>query len=294
MRPLFSTQIQRHESIIAKNKTLSDLLSSAGDAFPGSDYRPPDHKNWMSGLDPGRLRVDQIVWPGTHNSATDEIGIRFISRPFARCQSLSIYEQLVAGVRALDVRVQEGRRVCHGALATYGVDVVMADVKRFLSETESEVVLLEMRTEFGHGDPPGEYLVDQLGEFLIHQDDRVFQKTLADLLLRRVMCVWKPMKSPSPKRGNPLWVAEHLRDDWIDTDLPWTKFESNMRHMGRQEPVSARKYSYRVENTVTPQTDYPVWSVWQVTERIHGYARLFMAQAVARGFGDRLGGGGKK
>lgn len=285
-----SKQINRRKAISTEKKTLVDLNGKAGSDYPGSDYRPPDRKNWMSGLDTHRLQLYQIVWPGTHDSATNKIGIRFVSRPFAQCQSCSIYQQLAKGARVLDIRVQEDRRVCHGILKSYNIDVVINDVKKFLSETQSEIIILEIRTEFGQQDPPefDKYLVEQFGGLLIPQDDRAFHKTVAELVPGRVICVWKPRKSPAPKAGDPLWSAGHLKDNWIDTDLPSTKFESNLKHLTQQEPVSSRKFFYRVENTVTPKADNPIVCVWPVTKRIHGYARLFIAQAFARGFADRL------
>ncbi|GAB2291970.1 hypothetical protein Dimus_026219 [Dionaea muscipula] len=244
----------------------------------------------MAGLDPGKLIVYKIVWPGTHDSATNKIGIRFISRPFAQCQSLSVYSQLLLGTRVLDIRVQEDRRVCHGILKSYGIDVVLRDVKNFLSETKSEIIILEIRTEFGHQDPPDfdKYLEDELGDYLIRHDEHVFGKTVSELLPKRVICVWKPRNSPQPKAGGALWSAGYLKDNWIDTDLPSTKFESNIHHLSEQPPVSSRKFFYRVENTVTPQADNPVLCVWPVTNRIHGYAHLFITQCFSRGYGDRL------
>ncbi|KAG9442605.1 hypothetical protein H6P81_018459 [Aristolochia fimbriata] len=285
-----SKQLQRRKAISVEKKTLSELHSASGTDFPGGDYIPPDRKNWMSVLDPHKLPLHKIVFPGTHDSATNKIGIRFLSRPFAQCQSLSIYHQLAAGARLLDIRVQEDRRVCHGVLKSYDVAVVIADVKKFLSETQSEIVVLEVRTEFGHKDPPefDTYLTEQLGNLLIRHDDRVFHKTVAELLPGRVICIWKPRNSPAPQPGGALWGAGYLKDNWIDTDLPSTKFESNLKHLGQQPPVASRKYFYRVENTVTPQPDNPIVCVKPVTERIHGYARLFIAQAFARGIADRL------
>ncbi|KAF8405379.1 hypothetical protein HHK36_010283 [Tetracentron sinense] len=285
-----SKQVVRRKAISTEKKSLCDLHQNCGEEYPGSDYRPPDRKNWMSGLDPHKIHINKIVWPGTHDSATNKIGIPLITRPFAQCQSLSIYNQLARGARVIDIRVQEDRRVCHGILVTYGIDVVIRDIKKFLSETQSEIIILEIRTEFGHEDPPefDKYLVDQLGEFLIHQDDRVFEMTVAELLPKRVICVWKPRKSPHPKAGDPLWSSGYLKDNWIDTDLPSTKFESNIKHLSEQQPVSARKFFYRVENTVTPQADNPVLCVRPVTGRIHGYARLFIVQCFSRGYSDRL------
>ncbi|KAL3356617.1 hypothetical protein AABB24_017330 [Solanum stoloniferum] len=285
-----SKQVERRKAIDTQKKSLCDLKEKNGCNFPGYDYHVQDRKNWMSTLAPEKLHVNQIVWPGTHDSATDEIGIPFISRPFAQCQSLSIYQQLVTGVRVLDIRVQEDRHVCHGILLCYHVDVVINDVKKFLSETHSEIIILEIRTEFGHDDPPDfdKYLEAELGEFLIHQDDNVFNKTIAELLPKRIICVWKPGKSPKPSQGSPLWSSCYLKDNWIDTDLPEKKFESNMKYLSEQPPVTSRKFFYRVENTVTPQADNPVLWVKPVTERIHPYARLFIMECISRGYGDRL------
>ena len=98
-------------------------------------------------------------------TATDRIGIPLVTRPFAQCQSLSVYHQLVLGTRVLDIRVQKDRKVCHGILVTYSIDVVIKDIKKFLSETHSEIIIREVRTEYGHDDPPefDKYLMDHLG-----------------------------------------------------------------------------------------------------------------------------------
>ncbi|KAE9620304.1 hypothetical protein Lal_00019218 [Lupinus albus] len=285
-----SKQVERRKALHKEKKILSDLGFSSGEDYPGSDYHPIDRKNWMFGLDPQKLHINKIVWPGTHDSATDKIGIPFITRPFAQCQSLSIYNQLVMGTRVFDIRVQKDRLVCHGILVTYSVDIVIKDVKKFLSETESEIIILEVRTEFGHEDPPefDKYLDEQLGEYLIPQDDKVFEKTIAEVLPKRVICVWKPRKSPQPKAGSNLWSEGYLKDNWINTDLPSTKFDSNLKHLSEQQPVTSRKYFYRVENTVTPVPDNPILCVRPVTERIHGYNRLFIAECFSKGYADRL------
>lgn len=285
-----SKQVERRKAISTEKKTLCGLHEKCGVDFPECSYKPADRKNWMAGINPDKVHINQIVWPGTHDSATNRIGVPCITRPFAQCQNLSIYKQLVKGTRVLDIRVQEDRRVCHGILKAYNVDVVINDVKKFLSETEKEIIILEIRTEFGHEDPAefDKYLVEQFGELLIHQDDNVFHKTISELLPKRIICVWKPRKSPQAKAGSPLWNSGHLKDNWIDTDLPSTKFESNMKHLSEQPPVTSRKYFYRVENTVTPQADNPILCVKPVTGRIHGYARLFITQCFSRGCADRL------
>lgn len=97
------------------------------------------------------------------------------------------YEQLVNGTWVLDIRIQQDCRVCHGILLTYGVDVFIRDrdVKRFLPETKSEIIILEIRTKNGHKDLPGsdKYLVEELGDYLIPLDEAVFKK-IAGVLQR--------------------------------------------------------------------------------------------------------------
>ncbi|PPD90704.1 hypothetical protein GOBAR_DD12363 [Gossypium barbadense] len=285
-----SKQIQRRKAVSVEKQMLFDLNENCGEIFPGCDYRPTDRKNWMASLGPKDLHINNIVWPGTHNSATDRIGIPCISRPFAQCQTLSVYQQLALGTRVLDIRVNENNHVCHGILLTYNIDVVINDVKKFLFKTTSEVIILEIRTEYGHRDPPEfeDYLEEKLSMYLIHQDDYVFGKTIAELLPKRIICVWKQRNSPQPKPGSPFWSAEYLKDNWIDTDLPSTKFDSNLKYLSDQAPVSSRNFFYRVENTVTAQPDNPVVCVRPVTGRIHGYARLFINRCFAEGCANRL------
>uniref|UniRef100_A0A0D9WYM1 Phosphatidylinositol-specific phospholipase C X domain-containing protein n=1 Tax=Leersia perrieri TaxID=77586 RepID=A0A0D9WYM1_9ORYZ len=283
-------QFKHLEEANAQEQALADLLSSSGDSFPGSGYHPANRKSWMESIGPNRLRFHQVVWPGTHDSATNGIG-NLMTRPFAECQTLSVYDQLSLGCRVLDVRVREDRTVCHGILSSYHVDVVLDDLKRFLAETTSEVVILEIRTEFDQQDPPdfARYLVDKLGDHLIPQDEQVFNRTIAELLPRRVICVWKPRQSPAPNPGDLLWSGGYLRDDWIDTDMPKTKFDSNLDKLSQNPPVSERKYFYRVENTVTPTTSsVSSLTVEPVTRRIHRFARLFISRAVATGNGSKL------
>ncbi|MED6194610.1 hypothetical protein PIB30_030104 [Stylosanthes scabra] len=290
MGDVISKQIERRRAIQTQEKTLNDLMRIDGEDYPGSDYYLMTRETWMHDLNPEKLQIKKIVWPGTHDSATNEIGIPFITRPFAQCQSISIYEQLLMGTRVLDIRVQKDRKVCHGILTTYSVDIVIDDVKRFLSETKSEIIILEVRTEYGHEDPPDfdMYLEEKLGDYLIPNDEQVFEKTIGEVLPKRVICVWKPSKLPKPEAGGMLWSEGYLRDNWINTDLPETKFESNLEYLSKQEPVNSRKYFYRVENTVTPVPDNPIVCVRPVTERIHAYARLFISQCFTKEIGDRL------
>ncbi|KMZ75704.1 hypothetical protein ZOSMA_110G00050 [Zostera marina] len=98
--------------------------------FPGSDYHPANRKIWMAILGPTLLRVNQIVWSGTHYSATNEIGATINPHPspffivggsYAEYQTDSIYTQLVNVVRMLDIRIGENWCVKYKNIQNYPV-----------------------------------------------------------------------------------------------------------------------------------------------------------------------------
>ncbi|XP_076898421.1 uncharacterized protein LOC143551981 [Bidens hawaiensis] len=287
MMEIFRKVIGGMESVAHKTSEVVETVASEIDPR-FFNHHPADRRNWISGLNP---QLNQIVWPGTHNSATNQIGVEFITRGPAECQHKSIYDQLVMGTRLLDVRVNGDRNICHGkVVSNRTIDEAISHVKRFISETNSEIIILEIRTEHGHTDPPEfeNYLEQQLGEYLIRQDDQVFHKTVAEILPKRIICIWKPRKSDPPRPGSLIWSSGYLQDDWTNTDLPERKFVNNLKHLSKQPPVSSRYYFYRVEHTLTAQMDNLIWDVKMLSERIEPFRRLFIAQCFSRNIADRL------
>ncbi|GLJ36362.1 hypothetical protein SUGI_0729930 [Cryptomeria japonica] len=145
-------QISKHKSMHQEMQVLKDLHDTKGVDFPGSDYYSANgnHKEWMLKLNLNSVRVRDVVWLDTHDSATDKMGIPLLTCPLAQCQECSIYNQLVGSTRGLDLRVEASRRVCRGVLKSYKVDLVIRDIKRFLSDMESEFLIVEVRTKDGH------------------------------------------------------------------------------------------------------------------------------------------------
>lgn len=90
-------------------------------------------QNKLFGLEPMILQPIRLA---SHAS----LGLLLNDNP---CPSTS---SLCWGQRVIDIRVQEDRKVCHGVLVTYSIDVVIKDLKKFLSETQSEIIILEVRT----------------------------------------------------------------------------------------------------------------------------------------------------
>eukprot|EP01055_Gregarina_sp_Pseudo9_P000216 Gregarina_sp_Pseudo_9__215@NODE_113_length_4196_cov_42_918210_g105_i0_p1_GENE_NODE_113_length_4196_cov_42_918210_g105_i0NODE_113_length_4196_cov_42_918210_g105_i0_p1_ORF_typecomplete_len773_score154_11PIPLCX/PF00388_19/4_5e10PIPLCX/PF00388_19/1_6e03Varsurf_PPLC/PF03490_13/1_2e05_NODE_113_length_4196_cov_42_918210_g105_i0432361 len=120
--------------------------------------------NWMGVTIIQNSRIWDITIPGTHNSCTYDIehkeGNRALlkfAKLFIKCQEKSVYEQLVSGVRFLDLRVCKnvqsgyGEPFCaHGGYRTVSLRTVFRDIARFLDEHQTEVLLLSIRRDAGH------------------------------------------------------------------------------------------------------------------------------------------------
>eukprot|EP00249_Psilotum_nudum_P005130 c18607_g1_i1 orf=256-447(+) len=57
----------KHKAVAAEENKLAQLQKEEGTEFPGSDHCTTDYKEWMAVLDPERVKVKDIVWPGTHD-----------------------------------------------------------------------------------------------------------------------------------------------------------------------------------------------------------------------------------
>lgn len=112
-------------------------------------------KNWMKKLN-GGLPVTEINLPGTHDSCSFNAGFGFI----ANCQKKTVYEQLLSGIRFLDVRVKkkgESLLTVHAFITcrtpdgsrALTLDDVLSDCKKFLAESPSETILFSLKRDDG-------------------------------------------------------------------------------------------------------------------------------------------------
>ena len=97
-----------------------------------------------------------LVLPGTHDSGSGTIGRFKIFSAAGRTQNLSLYEQLKAGIRYLDVRVANGTTggddilsIWHGCLEGGNLDNALQGVADFLQEHTKELVVIELVPEYG-------------------------------------------------------------------------------------------------------------------------------------------------
>jgi 1-phosphatidylinositol phosphodiesterase len=102
--------------------------------------------NWMGAID-GSKKLSELSIPGTHDS-----GARYESFPAtAKCQNLTIDQQLNAGVRYLDIRCRHFNNVFeihHGAVfQNINFTNVLNSCNTFLANNPSETIIMAVKEE---------------------------------------------------------------------------------------------------------------------------------------------------
>ena len=124
---------------------ISPTVFWDGKTASKSDVRA-EGKAWMKSLDGGK-RISQFSMPGTHNSGARLEPIRGT----ARCQNLTISQQLNAGVRFLDIRcrhVNDAFDIYHGSIYQHlNFGDVLRDVLDFLRLNPCETVVMSVKEE---------------------------------------------------------------------------------------------------------------------------------------------------
>ncbi len=122
------------------SRILLSLLSVAANVCAAGN-------DWMTPLD-GTLALSRFSIPGTHDSGA-------LHEPVpgtAKCQDLTIAEQLNAGVRFLDVRcrhLDNAFTIHHGAVyQKIGFKDVLDDAYGFLSANPGETIIMSVKEEF--------------------------------------------------------------------------------------------------------------------------------------------------
>ncbi len=137
--------------------TVVIILTCAATAF-AIDEPKLTGANWMSTLPDSKI-ITSINIPGTHDSATQNISFE----PIIRTQSLSIVNQLNAGVRYLDIRLEKkgdeyisvhgiipNKKDCGAFSKTLKADDIIADCSEFLRSNPGETILMFVKEDNGY------------------------------------------------------------------------------------------------------------------------------------------------
>jgi 1-phosphatidylinositol phosphodiesterase len=131
-------------------KHLIDWGHYNTESTPGGNIQP----NWMSRLG-DNTKVTQLSIPGTHDSGTFACAW-YQDCDQSQCQSWNIYNQLRAGIRYLDLRIDirsDYLALGHGSVQFMALRDALKDVSRFLNENPREFVILAYQKNNGDGDP---------------------------------------------------------------------------------------------------------------------------------------------
>lgn len=133
------------------NSAFGNVLE--GEMEPGYDvsYLHDSHAGytnarWMKHI-PNQTSISELSIPGTHNS------LSLYGGNIPQTQTLSISSQLEMGIRFLDVRFKYSNgllRAYHGPILQHQTfDELLSTVSVFLSDNNTEVILIRMQNEAG-------------------------------------------------------------------------------------------------------------------------------------------------
>ncbi|KAK7495212.1 hypothetical protein BaRGS_00013622 [Batillaria attramentaria] len=197
---------------------------------------------------------------------------KHIMHKWGKCQRLSTLEQLLAGVRYLDLRVAYRVKDDQFYLvhSLYGprVSDVLEDVKTFLQEHPKEVVLLDFNHFYLERGLEKElhdrlitYIKDFFGELLCPKDqaDRIHLNSLWQNKRRVVVFYYASCVAS----GHPfLWPPQSISSNWADT-------------MSRRECLAVGETGARNRRTeqfhvcqavLTPSASTVIWQPWGSVE----------------------------
>lgn len=131
------------QSTDVKSLALVALAVAACSSDPAP---PPPDLGWMGPLADDAL-LSQLTIPGTHESGALYEPIQYS----AKCQSLTIADQLAAGVRYFDIRcrhVDDAFAIFHGPIDEQQTfDDVLAAMTDFLAANPSETIMISVKQE---------------------------------------------------------------------------------------------------------------------------------------------------
>lgn len=104
--------------------------------------------SWMREI-PNNRKISEISIPGTHDSMAHKSNLTSVDQ--SRTQSLSLENQLISGIRYLDIRLMHDSKkfsIYHGIVYTgYDFDDVLTTAKAFLRKNPTETIVMRVKQE---------------------------------------------------------------------------------------------------------------------------------------------------
>lgn len=219
--------------------------------------------DWMKELD-GELPLNQIVLPGSHDSATQYVQLAF----FSKCQALSIEEQLEAGCRYLDIRLgvdghNDTFKLMHGftncrtspfnPVDKLYLDDLLDDCYAFLKKHPTETVVFAVKQEHGKDSVAvfesmlNSYIREDADMWLLTDSIPTLDEARGKLVLMRryedegglearsgIPLIWADQKGAKDTRPNVVaekndFYTLYVQDRFeYDTEAKWEAFTKGM------------------------------------------------------------------
>ena len=219
--------------------------------------------DWMKELD-GELPLNQIVLPGSHDSATQYVQLAF----FSKCQALSIEEQLEAGCRYLDIRLgvdghNDTFKLMHGftncrtspfnPVDELYLDDLLDDCYAFLKKHPTETVVFAVKQEHGKDSVAvfesmlNSYIREDADMWLLTDSIPTLDEARGKLVLMRryedegglearsgIPLIWADQKGAKDTRPNVVaekndFYTLYVQDRFeYDTEAKWEAFTKGM------------------------------------------------------------------
>ncbi len=219
--------------------------------------------DWMKELD-GELPLNQIVLPGSHDSATQYVQLAF----FSKCQALSVAEQLEAGCRYLDIRLgvdghNDTFKLMHGftncrtspfnPVDKLYLDDLLDDCYAFLKKHPTETVVFAVKQEHGKDSVAvfesmlNSYIREDADMWLLTDSIPTLDEARGKLVLMRryedegglearsgIPLIWADQKGAKDTRPNVVaekndFYTLYVQDRFeYDTEAKWEAFTKGM------------------------------------------------------------------
>lgn len=219
--------------------------------------------DWMKELD-GELPLNQIVLPGSHDSATQYVQLAF----FSKCQALSIAEQMEAGCRYLDIRLgvdghNDTFKLMHGftncrtspfnPVDELYLDDLLDDCYAFLKKHPTETVVFAVKQEHGKDSVAvfesmlNSYIREDADMWLLTDSIPTLDEARGKLVLMRryedegglearsgIPLIWADQKGAKDTRPNVVaekndFYTLYVQDRFeYDTEAKWEAFTKGM------------------------------------------------------------------
>ncbi len=135
-------------ALLSAALVVAQAAHAGNGGFSTARVAQADHADWMAAL-PGDTPLRDVSIPGTHDSATGILGS--FGTEIVRTQSMSLRQQLDAGVRALDIRcwLEHDTFEMHHGIVGLGQNFgqVLDIVHTFLLEHPGETILMRVKRE---------------------------------------------------------------------------------------------------------------------------------------------------